>query len=81
MKVRYTTHGGDQARRRRVTEDDILSALSNYGISRPGDDGATLYLGRIAGGRELAVVLLPPGLTGPDCTVVVKSVWWRGEED
>lgn len=61
MRIILTNHARDRMAQRGVSRADIEAALRDVQLSVRTSRGAT-YVGRAPNGRELKVVLKPPGM-------------------
>ncbi|SKQ12515.1 DUF4258 domain-containing protein [Mycobacteroides abscessus] len=71
MPIRYTNHARSRMQSRGITEADVLAVLSEHYLSVNGR-GSIVYRGNV-GGREIAVVTVPPGVKASQ--IYIKTVW------
>lgn len=81
MDMRITWHAKKRMGERGVAEADIENAVVNCVSSWETAKKSVQYIGPGVDGRMLKVWLVPPGYGGPESSVIVKSVAWRGEVD
>ena len=81
MDLRISGHAKQRMRQRGVAEADIENAVLNYVSSWETAKKSVQYIGPGVDGRMLKVWLLPPGYSGSQSSVMVKSVAWQGEVD
>lgn len=75
MNLEITRHAKMRMERRGVTMDDVRNVIDNHFMTLPGDNGSTVYHGRVRDVEVICVVGIVK--TGDSSTLVIKTAWKR----
>lgn len=75
MKYKLKFHAKQRMLQRGITEEHLVSALSNIIIQRPAEPGSVCILGITDDGRKLAIYV--SGTMPPQEPLAIRTVVWR----